>query len=65
MGQLIKVKLGFVAFIVGLVGAMACAGGITELPPEATSADVIQLVGIGFTCAMLMQLGIWMFKEEI
>ena len=65
MGQLIKVKLGFIAFITGFVGALACAGSITALPPEATVVDVVQLVGTGFTCAMLMQLGIWMFKEEI
>jgi hypothetical protein len=60
-----KQKIGFAAFILGLVGAVGAAGGITALPPEATVVDVVQLVGIGFTCAMLMQMGIWMFKEEI
>lgn len=60
-----KQKLGAVAFFFGLFFAMGCAGAITELPPEATTVDVIRLVGIGFTSAMLMQLGIWMLKDEI
>ena len=60
-----KEKIGFVAFFFGLFFAMGCAGAITQLPPEATSMDVIKLVGIGFTSAMLMQMGIWMIKDEI
>lgn len=60
-----KDKVGTAAFILGLIGACGAAGGITELPPEATAVDVIQLVGIGFTCALLMQMGIWMIKDEI
>lgn len=60
-----KEKLGTVAFFLGLFTAMGCAGAITGLPPEATANDVVKLVGCGLTAAMLMQLGIWMIKDEI
>ena len=60
-----KEKIGAVAFFLGLFTAMGCAGAITDLPPEATVNDVVALVGCGLTAAMLMQMGIWMIKDEI
>lgn len=60
-----KEKIGFVAFFMGLFTAMGCAGAITDLPPAATAGDVVTLVGCGLTAVMLMQMGIWMIKDEI
>ena len=60
-----KEKIGFVAFTLGLIVTMGCVGGITDLPPETTVNDIVKLVGLGLTSAMLMQMGIWMIKDEI
>jgi len=60
-----KEKIGAVAFFMGLFTAMGCVGAITELPPTATAGDVVALVGCGLSAAMLMQMGIWMLKDEI
>ncbi len=60
-----KEKIGAVAFFMGLFTAMGCVGAITELPPAATAGDIVALVGCGLSAAMLMQMGIWMLKDEI
>lgn len=60
MKQLFKVKLGFIGFIVGLVGAGFAAGA-----EPVTIRDWINVVGVAVTSLMLMQLGVWLIKEEI
>ena len=60
-----KEKLGFMAFALGLIVMVAVGGSVTELPPEATAKDWITLLGTAFTAGLLMQLGIWMVKDEI
>jgi hypothetical protein len=58
-----KEKLGAVAFFLGLLTAMGCAGA--DMPADATVSQWVSLFGIAFTGGMLMQLGIWMIKDEI
>ncbi len=60
-----KQKLGFVAFALGLVVMVGVGGAVTELPPEATAKDWIQLLGTALAAGVLAQLGIWMSKDEV
>ncbi len=55
-----KQKLGAIGFIVGMVGAGFCAGA-----EPVTVQDWVTVVGTAVTSLMLMQLSIWMIKEEI
>lgn len=55
-----KQKLGAIGFIVGLIGAGFCAGADPE-----TAKDWFTVVGTAITCLMLMQMGVWMIKDEI
>lgn len=62
MTQLIKVKVGFIAFILGIVGAGFGVGGVEQ---SVTTEQLIASIGVAVTSLMLMQLGVWMVKEEI
>lgn len=62
MKQLFKVKLGFLAFIVGLVGCMFGVGGVEN---SMTNEQLIASIGVAVTSLMLMYLGTLLVKEEI
>jgi drug/metabolite transporter (DMT)-like permease len=62
MQQLFKVKLGMIAIIVGIVGAMMGVGGVEA---SANLQELITGVGVAVTSLMLMYLGTLLVKEEI
>lgn len=62
MKQLFKVKLGMTAVIVGIVGAGFGVGGVEN---SIETADLVASIGLALTSLMLMQLGVWMIKDEI
>lgn len=62
MQQLIKVKLGMIAVIAGIVGAGFGVGGVEA---SIETLDLIASIGVAVTSLMLMQLGVWMIKAEI
>ena len=62
MKQLFKVKLGMVAVMAGIVGAGFGVGGVEN---SVTTEQLIASVGVAFTSLMLMQVGVWLVKEEI
>jgi len=62
MTQLFKVKLGMVAVITGIVGAMMGVGGVEN---STNAQELITAVGVAVTSLMLMYLGTLLVKEEI
>ena len=62
MKQLFKVKLGMVAFMAGIVGAGFGVGGVEN---SVETVDLIASIGVALTSLMLMQVGVWLVKEEI
>ena len=62
MKQLFKVKFGMIAVILGIVGAGFGVGGVEN---SIETADLIASIGVALTSLMLMQLGVWMIKDEI
>ena len=60
-----KQKLGFAAFAVGLIVMVGVGGAVTDLPPESTAKDWLQLLGTALAAGMLTQLGVWMIKDEV
>ncbi len=62
MTQLIKVKLGFIAFILGIVGAGFGVGGVEN---SVETADLIASIGVAVTSLMLMYMGTLLIREEI
>ena len=62
MTQLFKVKLGMVAVITGIVGAMFGVGGVEN---STNAQELITAVGVAVTSLMLMYLGTLLVKEEI
>lgn len=62
MTELIKVRVGMVAFIVGLLGAAFGVGGVEN---SVETADLIASVGVAVTSLMLMYLGTLLIREEI
>ena len=62
MTQLFKVKLGMIAVITGIVGAMFGVGGVEN---STETADLIASVGVAVTSLMLMYVGTLLVKEEI
>ena len=62
MTQLFKVKLGMVAIIVGIVGALFGLGGVEN---SVEFNDLVASVGVAVTSLMLMYLGTLLVKEEI
>ena len=55
-----KQKLGAVGLIVGIVGAGFCADA-----DPITVKDWVTVIGTAFTSLMLMQISVWMIKDEI
>ena len=62
MKQLFKVKLGMVAVMAGIVGAGFGVGGVEN---SVTTEQLIASIGVAVTSLMLMQVGVWLVKEEI
>jgi nitrate/nitrite transporter NarK len=62
MKTLFKVKLGMVAIIVGIVGAMFGVGGVEN---SLNTQDLIASIGVAVTSLMLMYVGTLLVKEEI
>jgi hypothetical protein len=62
MKTLFKVKLGMVAVITGIVGAMF---GVGTVEASMNTQDMITGVGIAMTSCMLMYIGTLLVKEEI
>ncbi len=62
MSQLIKVKVGMILVILGMVGAGFGAGGVEN---SIETADLIASIGVAATSLMLMYLGVLLVKEEI
>ena len=60
MKTLFKVKLGMVAVIVGIVGAMAGVGGVEA---SMNTQDMIASIGVAVTSLMLMYVGVQLVKE--
>jgi len=60
-----KSKLGAVAVFVGLFTLMGVAGTITDLPPDVTFGQIVTLVGIGVTGALIGQMGISMLNDKV
>lgn len=57
-----KKNVGAVAFIVGLLGAGFGVGGVES---SKETAELIASIGVAVTSLFLMQMGVWMIKEEI
>ncbi len=62
MTQLLKVKLGMIAVVTGIVGAMFGVGGVEN---SETTEQLIASIGVAVTSLMLMYLGTLLVKEEI
>ncbi len=62
MKTLFKVKLGMIAVMVGIVGAMFGVGGVEN---SANTQELITSIGVAVTSLMLMYLGTLLVKEEI
>lgn len=62
MTQLIKVKVGMIAFILGLVGTGFGVGGVEN---SVETEQLIASIGVAVTSLMLMYLGTLLIKEEI
>lgn len=57
-----KQKIGFAGFMTGLVGALFAVGGVENAQ---TAAEWVAVGGVAVTSLMLMQISVWMIKEEI
>ena len=57
-----KEKLGFWAFALGIVGTGFGMGGVENAQ---TASEWIAVAGVTFTSLLLMQMGIWMIKDEV
>lgn len=62
MTELIKVKLGMIAVMVGIVGCGFAVGGVEAAE---TVKDWITVLGVAATSLMTMQLGVWMINDEV
>ncbi len=62
MTQLMKVKLGMIAVMVGIVGAMFGVGGVEN---SANTQELIASIGVAVTSLMLMYVGTLLVKEEL
>ena len=62
MKTLFKVKLGMIAVMVGLVGALFGVGGVEG---SETTEQLIASIGVAVTSLMLMYVGTLLVKEEI
>jgi ABC-type Na+ efflux pump permease subunit len=57
-----KEKIGFAAFITGIIGAGFAVGGVETAQ---TLSEWVTVIGVAATSLMLAQLGVWMLKGEI
>jgi sulfite exporter TauE/SafE len=55
-------KLGMIAVITGIVGAGFGVGGVEN---SVDNVQLFQSIGVAFTSLLLMQIGVWMIKDEI
>ncbi len=62
MKELFKVKLRMIAVITGIVGAGFGVGGVEN---SVDNVQLFQSIGVAFTSLLLMQIGVWMIKDEI
>jgi len=62
MTQLFKVKLGMIAVVAGIVGALF---GVGTVEASMNAQDLITGIGISVTSLMLMYMGTLLVKEEI
>lgn len=62
MTELIKVKLGMIAVMVGIVGCGFACGGAEAAE---TLKDWITVLGVAVTSLMTLQLGVWMINDEV
>lgn len=62
MTELIKVKVGMMAIIAGIVGAGFGVGGVEA---SVETAELIASIGVAVTSLMLMYIGTLLVKEEI
>lgn len=62
MKTLLKVKLGMIAVITGIVGAGFGVGGVEN---SQTTEQLIASIGVAVTSLMLMYLGTLLVREEI
>lgn len=62
MKELFKVKLGMIAVITGIVGAGFGVGGVEN---SVDNVQLFQSIGVAVTSLFLMQVGVWMIKDEI
>jgi hypothetical protein len=59
MKQLIQAKVGMIAVILGIVGAMFGVGGIEN---SVTAQELVSSIGVAVTSLMLMYAGVQLVK---
>ena len=60
MKQLIQAKVGMIAVILGIVGAMFGVGGVEN---SVTAQELVASIGVAVTSLMLMYAGVQLVKE--
>ena len=60
MQQLIKVKVGMIAVIAGIVGAGFAVGGVEA---SVTANELVAAIGVAVTSLMLMYIGVQLVKD--
>ncbi len=62
MTELIKVRVGMIAIIAGILGAGFAIGGVEN---SLETAELIASIGVAVTSLMLLYLGTLLVREEI
>lgn len=62
MTELIKVKVGMIAIIAGIVGAGFGVGGVEN---SIETAELVASIGVAVTSLMLLYIGTLLVREEI
>lgn len=62
MTELIKVKVGMIAIIAGIVGAGFGVGGVEN---SMETAELVASIGVAVTSLMLLYIGTLLVREEI
>lgn len=57
-----KQRVGIVGFLVGLLGTAFAAGGVENAQ---TLNQWIAVIGVAITSLMLMQMSVWLIKDEV
>ena len=60
MKELIQAKVGMIAVILGIVGAMFGVGGVEN---SVTTQELVASIGVAVTSLMLMYAGVQLVKE--